>query len=351
MAEEVPAKVFRRLQRVGRATYSISLPKKWVISRGLRPGDLLELGEELDGSLRVAPIEIRPRLSSCTINAELCRDSRRLAGLILSSYRAGYDSIRITFSKRTALEILKDLEKLLHQLPGLEVTKETDSEIELQYILDYGRYPLDDLIRRSQMLLSAIFNNLIDFLETRRYELISYIRSLRNRLREIRQLFTRLIITYLKRREIGRFLRPRSATHIHSSIVLMHVIEYMAEDLITLGEMLPKLKKKIWANPRIYHGLRRLLEYSSQLFDETLNAYFSLDFDRASRVLEISEDELASALDEIVREKPSKDYEFNLFTAQASTFLRNFIRRCHEISQLILDIFIELENLICKIEK
>jgi len=351
MAEEKAAKVFRRLQRVGKATYSVSLPKKWVVSRGLRPGDLLELGEELDGSLRVAPVEIRPRFASCTINAELCRDPRRLAGLVRSSYRAGYDSIRITFSRRTALEILKDLEGLLRELPGLEVTRETDAEIELRHILDYGRYPIDDLIRRSQMLLSAIFNNLIDFLETRRYELIPYVRSLRNRLRELHQLFTRLIITYLKRREIGRFLRPRSATHIHSSIVLMNIIEYLAEDLIALGEMLPKLKKKIWANPRVYHALRSLLEYASQLFDETLNAYFSLDFDRASRVLELSEDELSSALDEVLKEKTPRDYEFNLFAAQASTFLRNFVRRCREISQLILDVFIELENLICKIER
>jgi len=28
----------RRLQRVGKATYSISLPKEWVRRRGLRPG-------------------------------------------------------------------------------------------------------------------------------------------------------------------------------------------------------------------------------------------------------------------------------------------------------------------------
>jgi len=351
MSEEAAGRSFRRLQRVGRGTYSISLPKRWVLARGLRPGDLLELVEELDGALRVAPVEVRPRYFSCTINADLCRDSGRLANLIRSSYRAGYDAIRLVFSPGSGHDLVRDLDELLRELPGLELARETDGEIELRHILDYGRYTVDDLLKRSQMLLSAIFSNLMDFLETRRYELIPYIRELSNRLGELRNLFTRLVVTYLKRREIGRFLRLRSATHLHSSIILMDVMEEVADELMDLRDSLLRLRKRIWADPRFCNTLRGLLEYGSQLLDEALNAYFTLDLDKACRVLELPEDELSSTLDEVVREKSPRDYEFNLFAARASIFLRNLMRRCRQVSQLVLDEFVEHENLVCRIEE
>jgi len=46
---------YRKIQQVGEGTFSITLPKNWVIERRLKRGDLLLITEEDDGSLRIIP--------------------------------------------------------------------------------------------------------------------------------------------------------------------------------------------------------------------------------------------------------------------------------------------------------
>ncbi len=345
MAEESPETVFRRLQRVGKATYAISLPKRWVVRRGLRPGDTVEISEELDGSLRIKPLEIKSRALSCRINAELCRNPAQLAKLVTACYRVGYDSIEVSFAGGAALETLKTVREVIAKgLPGFELIEETGSKIFIQNVLDQSRYPLNDLLRRIQLVASAIFNNLIEFVTTRRYELIPYIKDLRGRASEILQLHNRLLILYLKKREIGRFLKPRSAAHIYSAIVVARILNEVINDLVSFAESISKIRKKIWARPEVHRILSQLLESASRLFDDSVASYFSIDFDRAIYVLSVSEDTFSTVIEETLREKIVKDLTLNRFLIQSAILLRNVTSRCHEIAQLTLDMFVESEN-------
>ena len=82
MRRGLEERVFRRLQVVGRASFSISLPKSWVLRVGLKPGDVLEISEGVDGSLRLSPPEARLRRSFCRLNADLCRDPEQLGAFL-----------------------------------------------------------------------------------------------------------------------------------------------------------------------------------------------------------------------------------------------------------------------------
>ena len=343
-------RTFRRLQRVGKATYSISLPKRWVVNRGLRPGDLLELDEDLDGSLRVTPLETRSKPPSCRIDADLYRDENVLRNIVKSGYRVGFDVIKIAHSQGSKLSFLRELEKITRDLPGMELAGEKGGEITLRYVLDHSRYSLDDLIHREQILVSAILSNIIDFLETRKYDLIPYIRDLGARVEELSQLLTRLIITQLKRRELGRFLKPRSASHLYASITMLTIMRHLTADLLSLSEALPKLRKKIWSNPEIYDALREGLRRSLQTFDEAMNAYFSMNFERANQLLSLPSDHLSSEIEELLGEKRPKDRELSAFMIQLDIFLRKLIEEIKEVARLILDISTEVESRICKAE-
>jgi len=350
MAGEISESTFRKLQRVGKATYSISLPKRWVLRQGLRPGDALELVEEFDGSLRLRAIEARPSQLTCRINAELCRNAEQLGRLVVSSYRVGYDLLDISCAGAPVFEILKKVDELVQKLPGFELVEESESKLLIQNVLDQSKYSLDDLMRRSQLLASAIFNNLIDFITTRRYELIPYVKSLRNKAQEIFQLLTRLTILYVKKRETGKFLKPRSAAHIYSSAILVNILSGLIDELISLGEDFSKLKKKILTSPEIHRMLGELLETALRLFDEAMNAYFSLNFEQAMHVLELPKKALSTALEEVVRLKSVKNAELLRFIIKTSIFLQDLVSKCHEVAQLTLDMFMESKSLICRPE-
>lgn len=345
MADEFSETIFRRLQRVGKATFAVSLPKRWVVERGLRPGDIVEVSEELDGSLNIRPLEARSRLFSCKINAELCRSQEQLARLITACYRAGYDSIEISFTKMVAPEILKSARETISEgLPGFEIVEETTSKLIIQNILDHSKYQLDELLRRIYLIASTIFSNLIDFVTTRRYELIPYIAELRKRALEILQLHSRLLISYLKRREAGRSLRPRSGAHIYSAILVAHILREVIDDLTSFTEDVSRMRKRIWAIPEIYRLLSQSLESASKLFDDAMASYFSIDFERAIYILSISENIFSEIIEDAMREKPVKDPALNRFLTRSATFLRDLIGKCHEVAQLILDMFVELEG-------
>ena len=48
----------RKIQRVGRSTLTISLPKEWEKNNMLKKGDIVACLPERDGSLRLMPLEL-----------------------------------------------------------------------------------------------------------------------------------------------------------------------------------------------------------------------------------------------------------------------------------------------------
>jgi len=335
---------------VGRATYSISLPKGWVLKRGLKPGDFIEIAEGLDGSLRLSSPEARFRRSACLINADLCRSVHQLQNIIQAGYRVGYDLIRVSYSRISNQQFSKELRSLVERLPGFELTRGEKSELILRNVLDYSRFPVDDLIKRSYILTSEIFSDISRFLETGRYDLIPYLEILRRRVHELLQLHTRLLTAYFKRRELGRFLKLRSPSHIYSSIIMVNLVDDLAEILLRLGILVSKLRRKIWSSSTTYRGLRIMIEESSRLFDEAVNAFLSLNFEKATTLLTMPKDHLTSLLKEELKEAPPKDRQLNAFIAQAELISLSLCSIFQKIAQLALDLFMESESPICQIE-
>jgi phosphate uptake regulator len=342
-------KVFRRLQVVGRASFSISLPKSWVLKMGLKPGDVLEISEGIDGGLRLSPPEARLRRSFCRINADLCRDLDHLGAIVSAGYRVGYDIIQVTCSKSPVHELSTGLEGLVEGLPGFELDKGQNSELILRNVLDYSRFPADDLIKRSYILVSEMLNTLSSFLETGRYDLIPYIETLRRRVGEFLQLHTRLMITYFRRRELGRFLKLRSPPHIYSLIILESLMDSLAEVLLELAKRVSLVGKKMWASSTTYNGLRRALDESSRLIDGAINAYLSLDPEQVHSILGLPREHLAEILREEVEEAPMKDKQLIALIAQVETALIIIQSIIQRMAQLALDLFVESENPVCEV--
>src|SRR6059036_3591807 len=69
----------RKVQKLGYSSLGVSLPKDWASSNGIRPGALVSLAIEDDGSLRVrvGPLEEYPVAAEATIDADDHRELHR----------------------------------------------------------------------------------------------------------------------------------------------------------------------------------------------------------------------------------------------------------------------------------
>jgi phosphate uptake regulator len=144
----------RKLQQTGGVdgTYLISLPKKWVIKRHLKRGDVVQVIERSDGSLILAPqVESINKLTESTIPLE-----QNIRRRILSAYLLGFDKIKVTSKKRLTPEERENVKKIVRRLVGVEIVEESASEIVLQALIAPTGVQIDQTFRRIYLLASKM---------------------------------------------------------------------------------------------------------------------------------------------------------------------------------------------------
>ncbi len=141
----------RKIQRVGSATLTISLPREWTEKRSLKKGDQVYLVEDGE-ALKVLPgpaAEERHRSSSeFVVDADLCDEPGMLERVIVGNYVRGREKIIVRSAGRLRGGHQDEVRQATRRLMGIGIIEEGPSEVVLQCSIDPSKYPLDALIRR-----------------------------------------------------------------------------------------------------------------------------------------------------------------------------------------------------------
>ena len=92
MADAPSTEEFRKIQLTGRASYIVSLPKKWVSKLGLKPGDQIAIRPLDDSSLSLIPKKLvkREPKKEAQIIISPSDDIQSIVRRILSLYTVGF---------------------------------------------------------------------------------------------------------------------------------------------------------------------------------------------------------------------------------------------------------------------
>lgn len=131
---------------MGRKTYVVSLPMEWVRRYNLNKGEELMIAEKENSLLITNPSQATKK--SIEVKVE---DKKMLRQYARELYRQGYDEI--TF---IAKNISLDLEKAIHQLPGMEIIEETTNYCRLKSFTLGENNDFDNLLRRLFFILSNV---------------------------------------------------------------------------------------------------------------------------------------------------------------------------------------------------
>ena len=87
----------RKIQKVGRSTLTISLPKDWINLAGVKRSDVVYLDRLRDGSLRILSENLieEKKPKEYPINCDHAKEPNLLERLIVGSYMQGVDLIKI----------------------------------------------------------------------------------------------------------------------------------------------------------------------------------------------------------------------------------------------------------------
>lgn len=150
--------VYRRLQRIGGGSLFISLPREWVLSKGLKKGSLVSIEVAFDGSLIIRggtpPAATVPR----TVRIEGTSLNEEEVGLKLQrAYISGTEIVDISMHPEVSAQFRNRVRKEVEVLPGLELADEGDSFMTYRFLLDMTSMKPDQILRRMSVVSSVIY--------------------------------------------------------------------------------------------------------------------------------------------------------------------------------------------------
>src|SRR3989442_14824297 len=144
----------RKVQKLGYSSLGVSLPKDWASSNGIRPGALVSLAIEDDGSLRVrvGPLEEYPVTAEATIDADEWSGPEALTRMITGNYIVGCNTIRLRSREELSPSQLQEIHEAVRGLTGLTIVNQGPKFVTIENIVEPTRVPIDGLLRRLHYL-------------------------------------------------------------------------------------------------------------------------------------------------------------------------------------------------------
>ena len=139
-----------------RASYTITLPKKWVEQRGLQNKSEITI-EEKDNSLIISGEGQASKIKD--IYLDQAEDHAQLRTLLSSAYKAGYSGIIIHFKTTPPLTLINEV---VSSLIGLEVVSYEKNRIIIKSLLAMDASIVDNLIKKMFFMIKFLYTELDD---------------------------------------------------------------------------------------------------------------------------------------------------------------------------------------------
>lgn len=170
----------RRIQVVGGSTYTVSLPKNWVLFNRLKKGDIVIIEELGDNTLLLRLPEPEPitlgRIKKAQLNLAQ-GEELGLERMLVALYSAGYDEIKITQSPIISERLRSKLRSALGKLSGMEVVEDAADYIVVQNILDESKLSISKTLDRMELLVRSMLRDLERYSKVEDKELLASIIS------------------------------------------------------------------------------------------------------------------------------------------------------------------------------
>jgi phosphate uptake regulator len=260
----------RKIQFTGRSSYIVSLPKNWVLARGLKERDQVVI-EERGDFIIIKPfraLETSEQSERVAVIETSTGNPDSLARRVIATYIMGYDKIVLKgyidpAVRNTVREVA------LRRLPGVEVTNESDREIVLQVLLDHRSISLSNAIERLIKLTSSVLRDVCSALSRINVALANEIIREDDSIDRIYFYAVRLInYMAMGRCELAGNIEPVDLITYRSLGKLVerigdHAIN-IAKNILELGEVRPELKEA-----------SEICTYVHGIFEKAINAFLS----------------------------------------------------------------------------
>ncbi|HON35824.1 MAG TPA: PhoU domain-containing protein [Methanothrix sp.] len=146
----------RKVQRTGKSTFIVSLPKAWATKNGISAGSIVYISQGDNGALTLSTDrserDLRVRLDvGEKTGDDLIRD-------IIGCYVGGYRIIEVT-SQHMSPAQKKDLHQIVNKLIGPEILEETINKVVIHDLLSSEELQSEKALRRIKTVVKSMIHD------------------------------------------------------------------------------------------------------------------------------------------------------------------------------------------------
>lgn len=227
----------RKLVKLGKSSLVISLPKDWLKSLELKPGDEIGLVIEKNGCLRVIPprLMVRSKTNPIILDVSSCAEPKILERALIGAYVVGRDPIIIESKVGLSPQQLDEVRTVIDKIRGLEIVKESTNHIVLRTFLDPTKYPLAGLLRRLTNLIQTMIEYLLTAIRDKNNSYLGEIIYVEEEIDRIYFSALRQIFLAHKDEEIADMIGVKATSELLSLRMAVKMFELLADTLSELA--------------------------------------------------------------------------------------------------------------------
>lgn len=156
MANNSGSRDVRKLQVTGGATFTLSLPKKWVEEKGLKSSDGVLVDWRPSGALRITPATgMEITIKQITLDIDEIPDGAMYDHLI-GAYLSGADVIIIQNKNGIDRSTKRTIRSMLRTVRGFEIAEEKENMVKMLTLMSASDMPLKASINRMYQQLTSL---------------------------------------------------------------------------------------------------------------------------------------------------------------------------------------------------
>ena len=282
----------RKIQKVGTATLSVSLPISWIKKNNLKKGDSLFLEPNKDGSLNIFSnnyVKSTEQVPEYMCNSDLCDEPKMLQRIIVGNYILGRDLFTINSSKRFRTEQVNEIRGVLPKLIGLGIVEETSRSITIQCSVDPRKFQIDLLLRRLSVISLTVVKEATQALVESNPSLAKDAISREDEADRMYLLALRLLVSAQRTKQVAEEIGLKDQLHVLYFGLMLRYLEmisdYGEEIARRVIELLEKYEDKLpsWVIERV----EKLNDLAHDLILKSVSCFFTGDIRIANSMLEV----------------------------------------------------------------
>jgi phosphate uptake regulator len=279
----------RKVQKLGYSSLGISLPKDWAASNGIRPGALVSLAIEDDGSLRVrvGPMEEYPIPAEATIVADEWTGPEGLTRMITGSYLVGCNTIRIRGREELTATQLQEIHEAVRGLTGLTIVNQGPKFVTIENFVEPTHFPIDGLIRRLHFLTSRMEKLALGLLSGSATGNLEEVGRMELEVDRLYWLVVRQLLLAAQNRSISARVGVTEPRHLLGDRVVAVSLENVGDLWEELAAGVASLLGPTRAVPRDFaRTIGAIKDKLEQMIELTMTAFFANDLAKAIEALD-----------------------------------------------------------------